>query len=86
MASQRASALIPVSLNMLVGYQKRIPGALFGMCSPSGDILRQVAIYRSGLLKLDELITQRCALDRINDAVDDLLGGRNIRDVIVHEH
>jgi len=56
------------------------------MCSPSGDILRQVAMYRSGLLKLDELITQRCALDRINDAVDDLLGGRNIRGVIVHEH
>jgi Zn-dependent alcohol dehydrogenase len=25
-------------------------------------------------------------LDRINDAVDDLLGGRNIRRVIVHEH
>jgi NDMA-dependent alcohol dehydrogenase len=85
-ASQKSAAAIPINLNVLVGYQKRIQGALFGMCSPAGDILRQIAMYRSGILKLDELVTQRYTLDRINDAVDDLLGGRNIRGVVMHEH
>ena len=85
-ASHKASPVIPINLNMLVGYQKRIQGALFGMCSPAGDILRQIAMYRGGILKLDELVTRRYALDDVNDAVQDLLDGRNIRGVIMHEH
>jgi S-(hydroxymethyl)glutathione dehydrogenase/alcohol dehydrogenase len=37
-------------------------------------------------LKLDELITQRYRLDEINDGYRDLMAGKNIRGVIVHEH
>jgi S-(hydroxymethyl)glutathione dehydrogenase/alcohol dehydrogenase len=37
-------------------------------------------------LKLDELITQRYRLDEINDDYRDLMAGKNIRGVIVHEH
>jgi NDMA-dependent alcohol dehydrogenase len=85
-ASKKADVGIPVSLGLLTGYQKRIQGALFGMCSPAKDIVQQVEMYRRGHLKLDELITQRYPVERINDAVDDLLAGRNIRGVIVHEH
>jgi NDMA-dependent alcohol dehydrogenase len=85
-ASIKDTGGIPVSLGLLTGYQKRIQGALFGMCAPARDILRQVDMYRAGQLKLDELITQRYPIERINDAVDDLLAGRNIRGVIVHEH
>ena len=85
-ASIHADVGIPVSLGLLTGYQKRIQGALFGMCAPARDIVSQVAMYRSGQLKLDELITQRYPIERINDAVDDLLEGRNIRGVIMHRH
>jgi NDMA-dependent alcohol dehydrogenase len=85
-ASTKNDSGIPISMGLLTGYQKRIQGALFGMCSPKRDILRQVDMYRAGQLKLDELITQRYPIDRVNDAVDDLLAGRNIRGVIVHEH
>jgi S-(hydroxymethyl)glutathione dehydrogenase/alcohol dehydrogenase len=85
-ASQKASPVLPINLGLLVGYQKRIQGALFGMCSPAGDILRQIDMYRSGILKLDELVTRRYPLDGVNDAVDDLIAGRNIRGVIIHEH
>ena len=85
-ASIHADVGIPVSLGLLTGYQKRIQGALFGMCAPAKDIVSQVAMYRSGHLKLDELITQRYPIERINDAVDDLLAGRNIRGVIMHSH
>ncbi len=86
MASHHSPPGIPVSLLMLAGMEKRIQGCLFGMCSPAVDILRQIDLYRAGRLKLDELITRRYALDDINDAVTDLLEGRNIRGVVVHQH
>jgi Zn-dependent alcohol dehydrogenase len=43
-------------------------------------------LYRSGDLKLDELITQRYRRDEINDGYRDLMAGKNIRGVIIHEH
>jgi NDMA-dependent alcohol dehydrogenase len=76
---------IPVHLLTLAGMQKTIKGALFGMCNPQVDVLRQIDLYRAGKLRLDEMITRRYALDDINEAVDDTLGGRNIRAVIVHD-
>lgn len=76
---------IPVHLLMLAGMQKTIRGALFGMCSPPVDILRQIDLYRAGKLKLDELITRKYSLDDINVAVDDLVAGRNIRGVVIHD-
>ncbi len=39
-------------------------------------------LYQEGRLKLDEMITRRYRLDDINEAFDDLLGGRVIRAVI----
>jgi S-(hydroxymethyl)glutathione dehydrogenase/alcohol dehydrogenase len=50
------------------------------------EVSREIALYRSGRLKLDELVTARYKLEEINTAVDDLLAGRNIRGVVVHEH
>jgi NDMA-dependent alcohol dehydrogenase len=86
MASHHTPPGIPVSLLMLAGMEKRIQGCLFGMCSPPVDILRQIDLYRAGRLKLDELVTRRYALAEINDAVTDLLEGRNLRGVITHTH
>jgi NDMA-dependent alcohol dehydrogenase len=85
MASEHEPPGIPIHLLAIAGMQKTIKGALFGMCNPQVDILRQIDLYRSGKLRLDELITRRYSLDNINDAVDDLLEGRNIRGVIVHD-
>jgi S-(hydroxymethyl)glutathione dehydrogenase/alcohol dehydrogenase len=76
---------IPVHLLELAGMQKTIKGNMFGMCSPPADILRQIDLYRAGKLKLDEMITRRYPLDEVNTAVDDLLEGRNIRGVIIHD-
>jgi S-(hydroxymethyl)glutathione dehydrogenase/alcohol dehydrogenase len=76
---------IPVHLMEIAGMQKGIRGALFGMCNPHVDILRQIDLYQAGKLKLDEMITRRYSLDDINASVDDLLEGRNIRGVIVHD-
>jgi S-(hydroxymethyl)glutathione dehydrogenase/alcohol dehydrogenase len=86
MASIKAHVGIPVSVLTLAGYQKRIQGCLYGMGSPAVDVLREIDLYRAGHLKLDELITARYKIDDINTAVDDLLEGRNIRGVLMHEH
>jgi S-(hydroxymethyl)glutathione dehydrogenase/alcohol dehydrogenase len=70
----------------LVGPQRTIKGALMGAVNPLYDIPRLIGLYKSGDLKLDELITQRYSLDQINDGFRDLMDGKNIRGVLVHEH
>jgi alcohol dehydrogenase (nicotinoprotein) len=70
---------------MLVGYQRRIQGHVFGMCNPLLDIPRLLDLYRAGRLKLDELITRRYGLDEINQGYQDLEDGKIIRGVLVHE-
>jgi alcohol dehydrogenase (nicotinoprotein) len=67
-------------------FEKRLQGALFGGGSPFDEIPRMLDLYRSGHLKLDELVTSRYRLDEVNQGYRDLLDGKNIRGVIVHEH
>jgi S-(hydroxymethyl)glutathione dehydrogenase/alcohol dehydrogenase len=71
---------------LLVAYQRQVQGALFGACNPLYDIPRLLDLYRTGHLKLDELISSRYTLDQLNDGYCDLLEGRNIRGVLIHEH
>jgi NDMA-dependent alcohol dehydrogenase len=77
---------IQLSSLELTLYQKRIQGALFGGGNPFDEIPRMLDLYRAGKLKLDELITNRYRLDDVNQGYQDLLEGRNIRGVLVHEH
>ncbi len=67
-------------------FEKRLQGALFGSSAPFDDIPRLLGLYKSGKLKLDELITTRYTLDQVNQGYEDMLAGRNIRGVIIHEH
>jgi NDMA-dependent alcohol dehydrogenase len=71
---------------MLIGYQRRIQGAIFGACNPLFDVPRLLSLYRTGDLKLDELITRTYTLDEVNQGYQDMLDGKNIRGVIIHEH
>ena len=43
-------------------------------------------LYRAGKLKLDELVTRTYTLDEVNRGYEDMMAGRNIRGVIIHEH
>ena len=43
-------------------------------------------LYKTGQLKLDELVTRKYALDEINQAYQDMHDGKNISGVIIHEH
>ena len=71
---------------ILTLFQKRVQGTLFGSANPIYDIKKMLDLYRSGDVKLDELITKTYRLEEINQGYQDLLDGKNIRGVIVHEH
>lgn len=76
---------MPVSLIEMVLFQKRIQGSLYGACSPRNDILKQIDMYRSGKLKLDELITTTYSLDELPQGYEDMHAGKNIRGVVVFD-
>jgi alcohol dehydrogenase (nicotinoprotein) len=77
---------VHVHAGFLISYQRQLRGALFGDCNPLFDIPRLLDLYRTGDLKLNELITRRYRLDEVNEAYQDLEDGKIIRGVIVHEH
>jgi S-(hydroxymethyl)glutathione dehydrogenase/alcohol dehydrogenase len=79
------SNTIELNSSMLTLMEKRIQGSLFGSGDPFHDIPLMVQLYRAGDLKLDELITQTYTLDQINQGYQDMLDGKNIRGVILHE-
>lgn len=70
---------IPISPLELTRFQKRIQGTIYGHANPRADIPRQIQMYRSGQLKLDELISASYTLDEINEGYEDLIEGKNIR-------
>ena len=63
--------------------EKRITRSSYGGARTVTDFPILARSYLGGELKLDELITQRIALDDINRGFDDLRAGRAIRSVIV---
>ena len=75
---------ITTNLFELTLYEKQIRGSLFGSSNPQHDIPRLLEMYRSGLLKLDELVTTTYSLDEVNQGYDDMKSGRNLRGVIVY--
>jgi S-(hydroxymethyl)glutathione dehydrogenase/alcohol dehydrogenase len=64
--------------------EKRIHGSLFGSSNPFHDVKKMLELYRSGHLKLDELVTKTYKLEDINKGYEDLLAGENIRGVILY--
>ncbi len=71
-----------LSLAELTFYQKRIQGSLYGGSSPRLTVNRLLDLYRSGQLKISELITSRYTLDEINQGYADMHAGLNIRGII----
>jgi S-(hydroxymethyl)glutathione dehydrogenase / alcohol dehydrogenase len=61
----------------------RVLGSKMGASHPARDIPKLIELYRAGRLKLDELISQRFELDRINDAIESARAGAQLRPVIV---
>jgi NDMA-dependent alcohol dehydrogenase len=71
---------------ILTLYRKTVKGSLFGDCNPTTDIPKILGLYQSGDLKLDEIITRTYTLEQVNEGYDDLLNGKNVRGVMIHDH
>ncbi|MDF3311155.1 NDMA-dependent alcohol dehydrogenase [Rhodococcus sp. T2V] len=73
-----------VKLNMseLTLLQKSVHGAIFGGSSPRAQVPKLLNLYRSGRLKLDELITTEYRLEDVNQGFEDMRAGLNLRGVI----
>jgi NDMA-dependent alcohol dehydrogenase len=69
----------PLELTM---YQKRVQGSIYGMMSPAKDVPRLVALWESGALKLEKMITRTYGLHEINQGYADMRAGLNIRGVV----
>jgi NDMA-dependent alcohol dehydrogenase len=74
---------VDVKLNLfeLTLLQKRVQGAIFGGVSPRTQIPLLLEAYRSGYLKLAELVTPY-KLEDINQGYQDMRDGKNLRGVI----
>ena len=78
----RQDALGSVQLFPFVMQEKRLIGSLYGSGSPAADILNLVSLYKSGKLKLKELVTHRYKLDQVNEALDRLAVGTDARGIL----
>jgi S-(hydroxymethyl)glutathione dehydrogenase/alcohol dehydrogenase len=74
-----------INLFELAMWQKEVRGVLFGAGNPRYDIPNLLGLYRTGQLKLDELITNTYRLDQINEGYQDLRDGKNVRGVILYD-
>jgi Zn-dependent alcohol dehydrogenase len=73
---------VPLSLVDLVQANKHLRGAMYGEMNPRASMPKLLGLYQSGCLKLDELVTRRYRLEQINEAIDDMRNGANIRGLI----
>ena len=64
-------------------WNKRYLTPLYGGCQPARDFPRLFAHYLEGALELDALVTRTYTLDRLDDALEDMLAGRNAKGVIL---
>jgi len=77
--------MVPMVLTDMISSCKTLKGVLYGEMNPREAMPKLLSMYEAGLIKLDELITQKYKLDDINEAMKDLRAGKNIRGVIAFE-
>src|SRR6476620_6704520 len=75
-------ANVPLILVDFLQSCKTFKGLIYGGMNARASTPMLLDMYRTGNLKLDELITRRYRLDQLNDAIADLREGRNIRGII----
>lgn len=67
----------------LAAWNQKILGSKMGETDLQRDIPQLLEAWREGRLKLEELITGRYPLDRINEAIEAVVEGKALRNVIV---
>jgi S-(hydroxymethyl)glutathione dehydrogenase/alcohol dehydrogenase len=74
---------ITFSPTEFIGTEKMLTGCAMGATRFHEDIPLLVELYKAGRIKLDELITGRYPLEKINEAIKSVEDGQALRNVIV---
>ena len=65
--------------------EKTVIGCMYGSAVPRVEFPRLLNLYRSGQLKLDELVTRQLGLEEVNEAFDLLARGEVARSVLTYD-
>jgi S-(hydroxymethyl)glutathione dehydrogenase/alcohol dehydrogenase len=66
----------------IIRYERIVTGGFMGSGQLHLEVPKMIALYKAGKLKLDELITGRFPLKDINKAIDQVVKGEALRNVI----
>ena len=64
-------------------FGQRVLGSKMGSTRLDIDVPALIDLYRQGRLKLDELVSGRFPLEKINEAIEGVTKGAALRNVIV---
>jgi alcohol dehydrogenase len=69
----------------LVAEERTLKGSYIGGCVPRRDLPHYVALFQSGRLAVDRLLTHRLRLTDINEGFDRLREGVGVRQVVIFD-
>ncbi|WP_111706424.1 Zn-dependent alcohol dehydrogenase [Lutibacter citreus] len=69
----------------LFEWDKIYINPLYGKCNPQTDFPKILDYYKNGEIMLDEMITRTYPLEKLQQAFNDMLSGKNAKGVIVFE-
>jgi S-(hydroxymethyl)glutathione dehydrogenase/alcohol dehydrogenase len=70
---------------LITRQEKTVMGTYYGTADPFRDFPLYAGLYMAGKLPLERLITRTYPLEGINEAFEDMLGGKTARGVIALE-
>jgi alcohol dehydrogenase len=76
------SKIFALSPTVLVGEERTLKGSYLGSCIPARDIPAFIALYESGRLPVNKLLSETITLEQINEGFERLAGGDTIRQII----
>ncbi|MDD5338316.1 MAG: Zn-dependent alcohol dehydrogenase [Dehalococcoidales bacterium] len=76
-------AMAEFSPFLITRFERTVTGSFMGTTQLQTEIPKLVKLYQAGILKLDELITHRFPLEKINEAIDEVVQGKALRNIIV---
>jgi S-(hydroxymethyl)glutathione dehydrogenase / alcohol dehydrogenase len=79
----RPKDLFSISPFAFLDSERVITGGYMGSSNLERDIPEMIDLYKGGKLKLDELITNRYPLEKINEAIEGVEKGEALRNVIM---
>ncbi len=76
---------ITIPPNEFIGGVRNFRSSLLGAGFPQAELPRMVKFVERGVLKLDDMVTKRMALEDVNDAFELMAKGESLRSVLILE-